>query len=68
MARWKGRERHGEILGEATRLVEAAKIVPQLDHRHLTLGTVRDAYRAIKTRSVAGKLVLDVDLLALTGE
>ena len=67
-ARWEGRERHAEILGEATRLVEAAKIVPELDHRHFTLEAVCNAYRAIKTGPVTGKIVLDVDLLALIGE
>ena len=59
MARWERRESHGEFLGEATIPVEAAKIVPQLDHRQLTLETVCNAYRAIKTRSLAGKIVLD---------
>ena len=55
-------------LREATRLVETGKIMPQLDHRHFTLETVCDGYRAIKTGPVAGKIVVDVDLLALTGE
>jgi hypothetical protein len=61
-------ERHGEFADEATRPVEAAKIVPQLDHRHLTLETACSAHRVIKTRSVARKIVLDVDPLGLTGE
>jgi len=56
MALWDRREDHGEILREATRLVEAGKIIPPLDHRHFTLATVRDAYRAIKTGPVAGKI------------
>jgi NADPH:quinone reductase len=68
MAVWEGREHHGEILREATKLVEAGKIMPELDHRHFNLVTVCDTYRAIKTRSVAGKIVVDVDLLVLTGE
>jgi hypothetical protein len=42
--------------------------MPRLDHRHFTLETVCDAHRAIKTGPVAGKIVLDVDLAALTGE
>jgi D-arabinose 1-dehydrogenase-like Zn-dependent alcohol dehydrogenase len=71
MARWGplgGARTSWRDLGEATRLVGVAKIVPRLDHRHFTLETVCNAYRAIKTGSVAGKIVLDVDLLALTGE
>ena len=50
----------GEILRGATRLVEAGKIMPQFDHRHFTLETVCDAYRAIKTGPVAAKIVVDV--------
>jgi hypothetical protein len=47
MAVWEGREHHGEILREATKLVEAGKIMPELDHRHFNLVTVCDTYRAI---------------------
>jgi hypothetical protein len=36
----------------------------QVDAR--SLATVRDAYRAIKTGPVAGKIVVDVDLLVLS--
>ena len=56
----EGREHHGDILREATRLVEAGKVRPQLDPRHFTLETVCDAYRALKAGPVAGKLVVDV--------
>ena len=55
-----GRERHGEILSEATRLAEAGKIVPALDHRRFSLATVGDAYLAIKAGAARGKLVVDV--------
>jgi NADPH2:quinone reductase len=57
----EGREHHGKILRAATRLAEAGKIVPQLDPRQFTLETVCDAYRAITTGPVAGKLVVEVD-------
>jgi len=60
----EGREHHGEILREATKLVEAGKIMPQLDPRHFTLETVCDAYRAIKAGLVDGKLVVDIDPLS----
>jgi NADPH:quinone reductase-like Zn-dependent oxidoreductase len=49
-------------------LFEAGKIMPRLDHRHFTLETVCDAYRAIKSGPVAGKIVVDVDVLGLAGE
>ena len=57
----EGREHHGEILREATRLAEAGKIVPRLDPRQFTLETVCDAYRALTAGPVAGKLVVAVD-------
>ena len=56
----EGRAHHGEILREATRLVEAGKVTPRLDARHFTLETVRDAYDAIKSRKAVGKLVVDI--------
>jgi NADPH:quinone reductase-like Zn-dependent oxidoreductase len=56
----EGREHHGEILGEATKLVEAGKVVPRLDPRRFTLETVCDAYRAIKAGPVEGKLVVEL--------
>ena len=66
MAVWEVREHHGEILRQATRLVEAGKIMHELDHRHFTLVRVCDAYWAIKTGLVPGKIVMDVDLLVLS--
>jgi NADPH2:quinone reductase len=51
---------HGVILAEATKLVEAAKLVPALDPHRFTLATVRDAYRIIEGRTARGKPVVDV--------
>jgi NADPH2:quinone reductase len=48
------------FLREATRPVEAGKVVPLVDPRRFTLETVGDAYRAIKERTVRGKLVVDI--------
>jgi NADPH2:quinone reductase len=55
-----GRAHHGEILREATRLAEAGKIVPHVDPRHFSLAAVDEAYRAIESRSAAGKIVIDI--------
>jgi NADPH2:quinone reductase len=55
-----GRAHHGAILREATRLVEAGKIVPHVDPRHFNLAAVDEAYRAIESRSTAGKIVIDI--------
>jgi NADPH:quinone reductase len=56
-----GRAHHGEILAEAARLAEAGVLVPALDPRPFTLGTVAEAYRAIETGTARGKLVVDVE-------
>lgn len=57
-----GREHHGEILREATRLVEAGKVVPALDPRRFTLETILDAYEAIRNRPGSGKLVVNISV------
>jgi NADPH:quinone reductase len=64
----EGREHHGDILRAATALAEAGKLVPHLDRRQFTLETIGEAYQAIKTGPVAGKIVVDVDPPAPTGE
>jgi NADPH:quinone reductase len=56
----EGREHHGEILREATKLAEAGKIVPRLDPRHFSLETVDQAHAAIETGTAAGKIVVDL--------
>ena len=57
----EGRAHHGEILREATRLVEAGKVAPRVDPRHFTLSTAGEAYRALETGDAAGKIVVDID-------
>ncbi|MEY9185832.1 NADPH2:quinone reductase [Bradyrhizobium sp. USDA 326] len=56
----EGRAHHGEIMMEATRLVEAGKLVPLLDPRRFTLENVGDAYALIRDHAAKGKLVVDV--------
>ena len=55
-----GREHHGEIMREATRLAESGKLTPKLDPRRFTLATIGDAYRAITVHDADGKLVVDI--------
>jgi NADPH2:quinone reductase len=55
-----GRAHHGEILSQATRLVEAGKVRPHLDPRHFTLDSIGAAYEAITSRTTRGKLVVDI--------
>jgi NADPH2:quinone reductase len=56
----EGREHHGEILREITRLAEAGQIAPFVDARHFNLDTVADAYALIERREACGKVVIDV--------
>lgn len=56
----EGREHHGEILSELTRLAEAGKIVPFVDARHFNLDTVADAHALIERREARGKVVIDI--------
>jgi NADPH2:quinone reductase len=55
-----GRAHHGEILREATRLIEAGKIGTRIDPRQFTLETIIDAYDALRGGNAAGRLVVDV--------
>jgi NADPH:quinone reductase len=56
----EGREHHGEILGEAAKLVDAGKIWPRIDPRRFTLQTVDEAYRAIEGGGTSGKIVVEI--------
>lgn len=57
----EGREHHGEIMAEATKLANADKLTPRLDGRVFTLDTVMDAYELIQRGGVDGKLIIDID-------
>jgi len=56
----EGRAHHGELLREATKLVEAGKIVPRLDPRHFSLDTIGQAHAAIESGTAAGKVVIEI--------
>ncbi len=56
-----GRDHHGEILDAARALAEAGDLTPALDPRHFTLATAGDAYRAVETGEVHGKIVVDIE-------
>jgi NADPH2:quinone reductase len=55
-----GRAHHGEILSQASRLVEAGRVRPYLDSRRFTLDSVGEAYEALTNRTARGKLVVDI--------
>jgi NADPH:quinone reductase len=56
----EGRAHHGQILEEATRMVEAGQLLPSLDPRRFTLETIGDAHRAIAEGTARGKLTIDI--------
>jgi len=56
----EGRAHHGDILREATRLIEAGKLAPRVDPRRFTLSSVGEAYRALESNDAAGKIVVDI--------
>jgi len=55
----KNRKHHGEILQEATKLVENGLLKPIVDSGSYSLKTVEAAYSAIKNGQVNGKVVVD---------
>jgi len=56
----QGRAHHGEILREATALIDAGKIIPMIDPHRYTLETVEDAYAAMENRTAKGKVVVEI--------
>jgi NADPH2:quinone reductase len=56
----EGRAHHGDIMKEATKLVEAGKLIPMLDPRRFTLVDGQAAHTAIEDRSAHGKIVVDI--------
>ena len=56
----QGRAHHGEILREATALIDAGKIIPMIDPHRYTLATVEEAYAAMENRTAKGKVVVEI--------
>jgi NADPH:quinone reductase-like Zn-dependent oxidoreductase len=57
----EGRAHHGEILRQATNLVEAGKLVPRVDSRRFALATLADAYDAVRAGAGGGKIIVDIE-------
>lgn len=57
----EGRAHHGELLREATRLVEAGELRPRLDPRRFNLSSVNAAHAAIEDRSAKGKILVEIE-------
>jgi len=56
----KGRAHHGEIMREATMLVEAGKLRPLVDERRFTLETAMEAHGLVESGKALGKVVVEV--------
>ncbi|WP_417843948.1 zinc-dependent alcohol dehydrogenase family protein [Thalassospira sp.] len=54
------RQLHGDIMAEATRMANAGQLKLQIDPREFTLETVDDAYFALESGDVNGKLVITI--------
>ena len=55
-----GREHHGQILREATRLIEAGSLRPLMDPRTFTLETAESAHELLVSGAAQGRLVVDI--------
>lgn len=56
----KHRAHHGEILREATRLVEARQLAPRIDPRQFDLRSAELAYEAVTSGTARGKIVVEI--------
>lgn len=56
----EGRAHHGDILREATRLVEAGKVKPLLDEHQFSLAEAHAAHDTVESGKITGKVVIDV--------
>jgi len=56
----KGRAHHGDILREATKLVEAGELKLMVDPRCFTLQTAQEAHHVVETGTAQGKIVVDI--------
>ncbi|MDO6430821.1 zinc-dependent alcohol dehydrogenase family protein [Flavitalea sp. BT771] len=56
----RGRAHHGDILRQATALIEAGKLRPLTDGQPYTMESIADAYTAIEQGTARGKVVIDI--------
>lgn len=57
----KGRKQHGDIMRQATQLIENGQLKPILHTENYTLDTAEDAYEAITQGKTRGKVVITVE-------
>lgn len=54
------RAHHGEIMSEATAIIEAGKLKPIIDPTTYTFGNIEDAYKAVEEGKTKGKVIVNV--------
>lgn len=58
----EGCARHGEILRDVARLIEAGQITARVDPRRFTLNTIDEALQTLTAGGASGKLIIDMVL------
>ncbi|MET4080627.1 NADPH2:quinone reductase [Pedobacter sp. UYP30] len=56
----KNRKHHGEILTEATKLIEDGKIITQIDPSNYTMENIEEAHKSMENATAQGKVVIDI--------
>ena len=56
----EGRAHHGDLMREATRLVEAHQLAPRLDGERFDFASIEAAYQRVGQGPAHGKVVVDV--------
>jgi len=57
----KSRSHHGDILREATKLIEEGKVIPLVDPVHYTMSNIAEAYETQAQRTAKGKIIIVID-------
>jgi len=56
----KHRLHHGEIMSEATAMIEAGKLKPVIDPATYTFENIEDAYKAVEAGKTKGKVIVNI--------
>lgn len=57
----KGRKHHGEIMQQATAMIEAGQLVPYVDPTKFAPSQIEEAYQTLQNGINKGKVVVDID-------
>ncbi len=58
----KRRRHHGNILSQATELINAGKVIPKVDPINYNFDTISDAYDSLRKKTATGKVVVNVGM------